>query len=172
MGVLLLPQTISDPQTQVTAREEVTNWLTMLRRCTRRPDGYTYAGIGDFLLRHGEWHEPQPCPAKVPRGMPRNCFHNALALASRRRRRGYRYVEGYAMPNIGLPLAVHHAWCLDGDGHLIDNTWEVPGLAYLGVPFSLDVARRALGRRGNTVLDNPEARHILFRNPFRCETRA
>jgi purine-nucleoside phosphorylase len=33
-----------------------------------------------------------------------------------------------------MPIA--HAWLLNSEGEAIDPTWEVPGVAYLGVPLS------------------------------------
>lgn len=149
------------------AQDVITEWLTMLRNISRGnglPHGYHYAGIGDFLLQHGVWHEPKPLPSRVRPGPPKQCFYNALALS---KRRGYAYVEGYAVANIDdLLFPAHHAWNLDRDGNLIDNTWGKIGLAYLGVTFPLDVAREALRHTGSTVLDNLHARYELFRTPF------
>jgi hypothetical protein len=43
------------------------------------------------------------------------------------------YVEGFAAGEGGL--RIHHAWVTDGNGRVIDNTWRVPGVVYVGVPF-------------------------------------
>jgi hypothetical protein len=156
-------------KTIATPSSAITEWLTMLSDVTRRnglPEGYHYAGIGDFLMQHGVWYEPKPLPSRIRRGSLKQCFYNALALS---KRRGYTYVEGYATPDIeNLYFPAHHAWNLDHDGNLIDNTWEKTGLAYFGVAFPLSVANEAIRHDGNTVLDNPRARYELFRTPF-CE---
>jgi hypothetical protein len=147
----------------------ITQWLTMLRDCCRGnglPEGYHYAGIGDFLLQHAVWYEPKALPGRIRRGMPRQCFHNSLGLSLRL---GYTYVEGYALPDLeNLYFPAHHAWNLDRNENLIDSTWDKTGLAYFGVAFPLDVARDAICHDGNTVLDNSHARFELFRTPF-CE---
>jgi len=151
-----------------TPQDAITEWLTMLSQRVRGnglPEGYHYAGIGDFLMQHGVWYEPKTLPARFWRGVPRQCFYNA-ALVSRRR--GYKYVEGYAVADIGVPLAVHHAWNLDRNGNLIDCTWQKTGLAYFGVEFPLEMARKALRYDGSTVLENIHSRFELFRTPF-CE---
>jgi hypothetical protein len=44
------------------------------------------------------------------------------------------YVEGFAThPHPGEVM--HHGWCVDAEGRVLDPTWGVPGLAYFGVPF-------------------------------------
>ena len=46
------------------------------------------------------------------------------------------YCEGYAIPDIGsIVHEMDHAWCVDADGRVIDNSWRKPGLAYFGIPF-------------------------------------
>jgi hypothetical protein len=152
---------------QISPASAITQWLTMLSRTCRGngiPDGYHYAGIGDFLLQHGTWYKPKGLPRGIRRGELRNCFTNALTLG---RSREYTYVEGYAIPNIeNLHFPVHHAWNLDRNGNVIDNTWRKTGLAYFGVAFPLEVAFEALYHCDNTVLDNPETHFELFRKPF------
>lgn len=148
------------------AQRAITEWLTMLRDCclgNGLPEGYHYAGIGDFLLQHGVWYEPQPLPKRIRRGVPRGCFANAMILS---KTRGYSYVEGYAVPALDdVQFPVHHAWNLDKDGNLIDNTWEKTGLAYFGVEFPYTMAAKAI-KDSNTVLDNPHARFEIFREPY------
>lgn len=150
-------------------QDSITEWLTLLSKNCRSngvPEGYHYAGIGDFLTQHGVWYEPKPLPKDIRRGMPRQCFYNALQVS---RRRGYRYVEGYAVPDINnLDFPAHHAWNLDHDGKVIDCTWDKLGRAYFGVTFPVDVAKAALAHDGSTVLDNIHSDFELFRTPF-CE---
>ncbi len=47
------------------------------------------------------------------------------------------YVEGYAVSGSSDSLyAIHHAWCIDDRGFVLDRTWS-GGTDYLGVPFKL-----------------------------------
>jgi len=143
-------------------------WLTLLRDLLRSngiPNGYTYAGVGDFLLRHGVWYEPRPLPKSIRHGAPRQCFANAVMLG---RIKGLRYVEGYALAQFkgDALLPVQHGWNLDRDGNLIDATWREPGLAYLGVEFSVGRAENALWFDDASVLDNPKSRYRIFKEPW------
>ena len=73
-------------------------------------------------------------PKSIKRGLPRNCFQNAYNLAMM----GFRYVEGYGVTP-AIPLLIHHAWVLDEQGYVIDNTWEnSPSCMYVGVELPLD----------------------------------
>jgi predicted ABC-type ATPase len=84
-----------------------------------------------IVLKHGQHYEPQPLPEGYERGKSKQCYANATRLSQRT---GLTYVEGYAVPDfIDLPIA--HAWCVDDDGRVVDNTWKTPGRVYYGVPM-------------------------------------
>lgn len=86
-----------------------------------------------FMLKMGRAWTPQPLPAGVPAGPKRQCYQNAGTLAVENP--DLTYVEGYAQPP-GLP-PVHHAWCVDAEGRVIDNTFDDPEDAqYYGVPLT------------------------------------
>lgn len=86
-----------------------------------------------FLLKLGRPWQAQALPGQVSRGRPRQCYENAGTLAMSRP--DLTYVEGYACPP-GIP-PVHHAWCVDADGCVVDNTFTDPEDAkYYGVPIS------------------------------------
>jgi hypothetical protein len=78
----------------------------------------------------------------VKRGKQKACFENAgqLALA------GWPYAEGYAVrPSLGIPLP--HAWVLDGEGRVVDPTWEHPETChYMGIVVPHDAYLKALVR--------------------------
>lgn len=104
-----------------------------------REDNARWAALGrfsvlhHFILRNGEVMQPRPLDPTVPCGAPKQCFANASRLADARS--DLVYVEGLARAT-GLPLLVHHAWCVDQEGHVVDNTWEHPALCrYMGVRF-------------------------------------
>lgn len=88
-----------------------------------------------IVLEHGRSYKAQPLPEGIERAKPRECFANALSLALGT---GWDYVEGYGMrPSIGWPI--HHAWCADEDGRVIDPTWDNPEEAsYYGIAFDVD----------------------------------
>lgn len=66
-----------------------------------------------------------------------DCYRNAWELSLD----GLHYVEGYAMlGSIGFPI--EHAWCVDDDGRVYDNTWPA-GHDYFGMAFR-DTALDAL----------------------------
>ena len=68
-------------------------------------------------------------PGGIRRRKAGHCFANAFALVARH---SYlRYVEGFALGP--LAMAIHHAWCADGDDRVIDPTWDLMGLAYFGI---------------------------------------
>jgi hypothetical protein len=94
------------------------------------------AGMGHvpsvFTLKMGRAWSAQPLPAWVAPGPKRQCYQNAGTLAIENT--GLTYVEGYAQPP-GLPPA-HHAWCVDAEGRVIDNTFVDPEASqYFGVPI-------------------------------------
>lgn len=91
-----------------------------------------------FMLQMGRAWTPQPLPAWVSPGPKRQCYQNAGNLVIENR--GLTYVEGYAQPP-GLP-PVHHAWCVDAEGRVIDNTFDDPEDAqYYGVPLTAQTLR-------------------------------
>lgn len=108
-------------------------------------------------------------PAGVRRGAPRQCFRNAIHLASRQPGL-YTYVEGVAR----LIITVEHAWCVAPDGTVVDPTWRanraLDGLAvpeYFGIPIRLEYALQTVVRtRTYSVLWNYVGRFpMLADNP-------
>src|SRR5688500_4268594 len=72
-----------------------------------------------IMRKMGRAWTPQPLPAGTPAGPKRQCYQNAGTLVVESP--DLTYVEGYAQPP-GLP-PVHHAWCVDAEGRVIDNTF-------------------------------------------------
>ena len=122
--------------------------------------GRPYPTMYHFLLRHGRDFSWRPLPAGLRRGLPRQCFLNAMLLAFRSP--NYIYVEGFAMCG-GLPaMSMEHAWCVDRKGFVADPTWQ-EGTDYFGVPFRTKYLKKvALERKSSGVLYNPEMRFPLF----------
>ena len=77
--------------------------------------------------------------------MPRKqCFKNAFTLAGSNPG-VLAYVEGLAL-TCGIPL--HHAWCVDRDGNVIEPTWPDMGEAYFGVALDIDAMRAHVLAKG------------------------
>ena len=105
-----------------------------------------------WLLDNAREFPRGPLPKRVRRGVIRQCYHNALELASRGRGR-YVYMEGMA---VGV-IPVDHAWCYDREtGLVVDRTWERDhGQHYLGVPVRLAYVKKQLSR-GHVVVNDWE----------------
>jgi hypothetical protein len=115
-----------------------------------RPAGWHYDSEEDFVLQHGQESLWAPLPAGVRYGRTKECFKNAMRLADRRP--DLMYVEGWASrPALGIPM--HHGWCVDAQGQVVDPTWRVetpdePPIEYLGVAFTMDQVHAAQVRSG------------------------
>jgi hypothetical protein len=102
------------------------------------------------LAAEGRYFAPRPLPKRYKLGTPGNCFEDAgrLALNSD----SLTYCEGIAMS----VFPVHHAWCIDSKGRVVDKTWAAvdakintdrPNIAYFGVAIDDDDLRvRLLGK--------------------------
>lgn len=85
--------------------------------------------VGDFYLQLGIARAGSALPGDLTLGAPRQCYDNAGNLALER---GWAYCEGFAMRPGLFPM--HHAWCLDAVGAVVDPTWPYdPANEYLGV---------------------------------------
>lgn len=108
-----------------------------------------------ILTKHGRGWASKLKPADVPWGLKKMCFMNALTLTLSNP--GFTYVEGYASHYV----PIHHAWVLDQDGNVIDNTWRELGSEYFGIPFERDYVAEAACTSGlYSVLFNPRFPNI------------
>ncbi len=79
--------------------------------------------IYEFLLANGQEWQGTPWTKFRGRGYrkqtPRHCFHNAwnysLIFDD------LTYYEGFAYAGL---ITVHHAWCVDSEGLVVDPTWR------------------------------------------------
>lgn len=86
-----------------------------------------------FALRNGSGFAGAALPPSCERGVSKQCFMNAARLSLYER---FTYCEGFTCDE-RLPFPVHHAWCLDDAGRVIDNTLKHPErFAYWGVTFT------------------------------------
>lgn len=129
--------------------------------------GHVYRGPADFVLREGSWWKPAPHDLMM--GQAKRCYGNSIAGVVLH---GLRYVEGYAIGEVNMPI--HHAWNVDADGRVVDLTWPntrpLRGLAYLGVEFALWRADDCTWNGDATVLDDWVRGWPLLRERWRGET--
>jgi hypothetical protein len=149
--------------------------LASVQSALRRPDGFNYISVEDYILDRGvdQAHSgPLTEDERVSlfrtidrsglRFMQKKCFHNAQLLAVEDPT--LQYVEGFAQSRFG---PVHHAWLLL-NGKLLDLTWRTPkanhrgrladrilgvipeGWCYRGVSFGADEIRERIGEAGET----------------------
>jgi hypothetical protein len=132
------------------SRDTHTVALELKRRIIR---GRIYGNVKveEAVLEHGRPFIGIERPKGYRRRAAKQCFVNAGDLAYRGR--GV-YVEGFAMLDNNFPF--HHAWITRDGVQAIDVTLTDPGpgVSYLGIPFSLEVLERWIGKRGHwTLLD-------------------
>jgi hypothetical protein len=113
--------------------------------------------IQRYILAKGQSFRARPLPIKYPAMIPKACFQNARRLAGRYR--SLRYVEGFATTNHMPGWPIHHGWCIDRTGGVVDPTWT-DGSAYYGVIFSKVMIARAdafkpYGAKSTCLLDTP-----------------
>lgn len=89
--------------------------------------------VGDFYLDLGQARLTVPLPNDVKQGKMKECYMNAGLLSTERPE--FAYCEGYALRNDVFPM--HHAWCLNEQGKVIDPTWPHDEKnEYLGVALN------------------------------------
>ena len=88
-----------------------------------------------LILHYGRYWMSRTKPKGVKWGRKGECFSNAFYLMARCP--WLTYCEGYALLT-DLPLEFLHAWCVDQEGNVIDNTWRKPSTEYFGIPFDRD----------------------------------
>jgi hypothetical protein len=87
-----------------------------------------------FVVRNGSFTTGVALPSDFKKGRMKECFSNAAQLLDNHD--GLTYMEGYGMTP-GVPLPVHHAWCVNSKGEVIDTTWRDPAQCqYIGVAFT------------------------------------
>jgi len=127
----------------------VIEYLTILQQLQVKREDAPFSGMADLLLRHGRaW--PRINEEAWPRGEMKQCFANAQRLATIHPE--LTYVEGYALSII----PVHHGWCVDPDGAVVDVTWKTRGAEYFGVPIRTRYLRKLSIATGwwTSVFDN------------------
>lgn len=75
--------------------------------------------VESWILGYGQGFKYRDRPAEVERDIPKECFRNALLLAMSRP--DLNYAEGFVL-STDLPILIHHAWCVDLAGLVVEPT--------------------------------------------------
>jgi hypothetical protein len=142
--------------------------ITKMRGKSESMQGWKYTSIEDMLVQEGKFFTPpatSALPDGVHKGPNKNCYGNAANLAIENP--SYTYVEGFAMTNL-VPFPFGHAWVVDNNGAVIDNTWETPGTSYFGIPFTTDYLLKTLDKRQvyGMIPDYPEKKYNPLKDGF------
>lgn len=98
-----------------------------------------------FLLAAGQAYGDRLFEHGFKRGEQGACYRNAFQLAHENPE--LTYCEGRALSGGIVPMG--HAWCIDPEGRVIDNTWRGPETDYFGVAFRTDWMAMWLLKRGH-----------------------
>lgn len=130
-----------------------------------------YLGMEELLLQHGELFTPAAFNKRQypnARRTRRECFCNAILLAGRYD--NLRYAEGLAAGGAVLP--VHHAWCIDEYGAVVDPTWRDAAQAeYFGVVADTRAVSRYFDDKENycSILDGGWDHNRIYKEAGRLE---
>lgn len=117
-------------------------------------NGFRYANFYEAVMDLGTetYVDDLTLPDDVPDGPPKQCYVNAAMLALVNPEK-YTYVEGYACSD-DLGIVMSHAWVVDYEGRIIDNTWgslasPPSGVSYYGIKFSTEYLEMRWSRTKN-----------------------
>lgn len=116
--------------------------------------------LNSLMQKHAVTHSKESLRT-YPQGVRQKCFMNSLNLALEYP--DLVYVEGYAIPDLDIPIPIHHAWCLDPDRRVVDTTWSVHGVDYAGIPIKTNFASKcATVSKYYSVFFNPLAANLYM----------
>lgn len=85
-----------------------------------------------LIVARGSVYDGSPQDHGFARGVPKECFRNALHLAAENE---LLYAEGFATHGKLAGFPIEHAWCVDSEGDVVDNTWNYSDAVYYGLVF-------------------------------------
>lgn len=117
-----------------------------------------------YVVRHGTSFPYRSLPSHIPRMELKECFSNSLELIQSFPE--LIYCEGYA----SCVVPIHHAWCIDSDGYVVDPTWleeSAVNAEYIGVPMDTDFVINYVCNRGYYgVLDDWQNRFPILSGKY------
>jgi len=133
----------------------------LCEKYARLTEGSRHA-IEGWLLERGEEFEGVARPSWLRRKQPKACFRNSYELALRRSG-DLTYCEGFVVTVV--PLLIHHAWCVNGDGQVVEPTLADPvGASYFGVRVPLQGLLAVIAKTETLgVLYKPDGHAIIER---------
>jgi predicted ABC-type ATPase len=150
------------------AEKDLHGYLTAVRDMVSRNSGiedWKYKGMHDAVLKLGRFYKSAERPEGIMKRPDKLCFQNATELSSKFKQ--FTYVEGFAIPaGVGIPM--HHAWCVDEKGTVVDPTWRNAGTAYFGIPFTQRYIWDTLAKTRvyGMLPDMPDGKYDPFRDGF------
>jgi len=120
-------------------KDQTLGYLQMMNDCygPTQENGMPYVRR---VLQLGRFWSPAPLKEQPDKGLPRECYSNSWDMVTLESSR-LTYCEGWAVADLvgmGAPYALTlptlHGWVLDERGRVLEATWEVPGLVYIGIP--------------------------------------
>lgn len=104
-----------------------------------------------LIIEKGVTYAGRALPVDIEKGEAKLCFMNALHLSISNP--GWKYVEGFgasgSLIEMGIHMPMDHAWCIDENGLLVDNTWDKPETSlYRGIPMDPKVVMKHVLKTG------------------------
>jgi len=112
--------------------------MDYLRSVSEMTQGRSLEGV---VLKHVRICLAQKLPSGCKRGPKGMCFMNAYHLVCSKPELSY--VEGFAMTEV-VPIAIRHAWAVDKQNQVYDNTWKTVGVAYFGIVMKLNQVNKII----------------------------
>lgn len=146
-----MSETLTVSLTDQNLHREIGLMLELKRRGGMTPTAGMCAE--EFVLAHGRAWTAQKRPKGWRKGEIKQCFANSQKKLVEHWWAGdesLTYVEGFAYHGkLGTTFKVHHGWLVDGEGRVIDLTWECPESSiYFGVPFQTEYVKQQASTSG------------------------
>lgn len=139
-------------------QDDIIKFLKMTFTYFTKNDDIKFCGKDHLILHYGKFFT-EYANCKTQQGIKKQCFKNATDLCLQH---NLIYCEGYATCK-NIPFPIEHAWCIDINKKVIDNTWENEvGNIYLGIPFSTTFLTKIILKNGVYGIFDSPVRNWLY----------